>query len=700
MSTHVLLPSPCSRRNFAAPRGRAGISGRDWPFGPTGDDNARPVSLLNRRGETAEQASLLIWAAFVGLAGGAAALVLRYAAIALSRLVWGAGDDLVRAVQAAGTLSRLVVPVAGALLAGLVLALGERWSGASRGWDILEAVLLRGGALPARATIVKAISSLVTVSSASPVGREGPIVLAAATVSSSLGERFSLPTRHRRLLTGCGVATGLACAYNAPVGAALFTMEIVFGSLALETFVPLVMSSVVATLLTRAVFGDAPVFRVPALTMVSAWEAVLYALLGVLGGVLAGAFLVALRRSADLFRRLALPRPLAMALVGLVLGVVIQWYPEIVGNGREAIADLFQRDWPLGHVLALLLLRLVLTPLAVGSGAVGGVFTPTLFLGAMLGYGFGSIAHLAVTGAAPPAAYALAGMGALLAGTTHAPLTSVLMVFEMTLDYSLVVPLLLASAASTLVARALVRESVYTEALRRKARTEDLRAAPVLGVLTAGDVMRHDQITVPADLAVPDLLDRFVASRRNHLYVTDAEGRFRGAVNLHDLNRVLLGGSSASGGRASDLARSSFEATFPGERLDQVLERFSRQESERLPVLDDPDSRRLVGTVSKRDILGLYSRELLQRGPRLRAAEVEAPVARLMEEVPVPAELVGLSTTDARLPERYGVSLLMVRRGDGAWLIPDPMTRLEADDRLAVFGPADRLEALRRLGEG
>ncbi|HKC23640.1 MAG TPA: chloride channel protein [Thermoanaerobaculia bacterium] len=615
----------------------------------------------------------------------------------LPRLVWGSGDDIVHSVEAARPLWRLVIPVGGALLAGLILILGERWWKTSRGWDILEAVVLRDGELPVKPTVVKAASSVVTVSSGGPVGREGTIVLAAATVGSVLGGRLGLPVRHRRILTGCGIAAGLACAYNTPVGAALFTVEILFGSFALETFAPLVLASIVATLLTRATFGDVPVFPVPALAMASAWEILPCALLGALAGAAAALFLAALGRSAALFRRLKLPRPLAMAAAAIVLGIAIQRFPELVGNGREGIAAVLQENLSLGRVAALLALRLLVTPLAVGSGAVGGVFTPTLFLGAMLGDAFGAVAHGALPGViSAPSSYALVGMGALLAGTTHAPLTAALMVFEMTLDYRLVVPLLLASAMASIVATALAKESVYTEALKEKAAAGE--RGLVTSTLSVGDVLRREQVTVTPDLTLPDLLDRFVANRRNHVYVVDADDRFRGAVNLHDVNRLL--GEGTSSARASDVAREDFEATYPSEPLHRVLERFAKQDAERLPVLDAPETRRLIGTVSKRDILGVYSRDLLQRGTNLKAAHLEAPVDRLVDEIPVPPELVGLSVGEARFPERYGATLLMVRRARSSWLIPDAATRLLAEDRLIVFGPQERLAALRRPAAG
>ena len=295
-------------------------------------------------------------------------------------------------------------------------------------------------------------------------------MLLAATVASKYGQRVGVSTHQLRILAGCGIAAGLACAYNAPLGAALFALEIVFGSLALDVFAPLAVASGTATLLTWAVFGNVPMFQVPSLRIQSAWDMLAYALLGVAGALVAAALLAALRASAALYRRLRLPRPVAMATAGLVLGVAILGYPELVGNGRGAIAELFSRPWSLSHVLILLALRLVVTPLAVGSGTVGGVFTPTLFLGAMLGQAFGTSLRMLVPGASlDPAACALVGMSTVLAGTTHAPLTSAVLVFEMTLDYSAIVPLLVGSAIASQVSSILSKESVYTEALGRKA---------------------------------------------------------------------------------------------------------------------------------------------------------------------------------------------------------------------------------------
>jgi len=645
-----------------------------------------------RAGES-EPTGVLLRALAVGLLGGSAGVVLRFLATEAPRLVWP-GPDMVQGVALTPPLARALVPAVGGLVAGLVLALGARWGGGARGWDILEAVVLRNGVLPLRSALVRAASSLVTQASAGAVGREGPIVLVAAAAASGIGRRFGVATRERRLLVACGSAAGLACAYNTPLGASLFAMEILLGSLSLEAFAPLAICSATATFLSWAAFGRDPVFHVPAATLSSSLELLLCAALGVLGGLVGALFLFALRACASLYARSGLPRPVAMATAGLALGLVTLRYPEIVGNGREAIAALFVRPWGIEAVLALLVLRLIVTPLAVGSGTVGGVFTPTLFLGAMLGHAFGAgVQALAPGLGTDPAAFALAGMGFLLAGTTHAPLTAVVMVFEMTLDYGMVVPLLLGSAVATLVAKRLTANSVYTEALQRKA---DEDAAGALDVLRVADLVRSDQVTVAPGLALPQLLDAFVASRRNHLYVVDERGGFLGAVNLHDVNEALRAAGGAGTLVATDAMRKRFEVTTPEESLPRVLERFAAQECERLPVLRDLDSRQLVGTISKRDILSVYSLELLQRGATRRAPRpIEPAIETLVDEVPLPRELAGRTFAESRFRDTHALALLLVRRGAAGLLLPDAELRFVAGDRLVVFGPRDRVLALR-----
>ncbi len=664
---------------------------------------------MQGRRYTRDYHRLLLWGLTIGLVCGGTAVFFRILAIWAPGFVWH-GRNLLLAVGAAPIWARITIPVIGGLLAGLVLQLGRRWSGRERGWDILEAVVVRDGVLHARPALIKSASSLLTVSSAGAIGREGPMVLLSSTVASVLGRRLGAATRHLRIVVGCGAAAGIAAAYNTPIGAALFTMEILLGNFALEVFAPLVFSSVSATLIAHAVFGSSPIFRVSSLGEFKSWEVLLFILLGLTGGIVAALFLQSLRTASVAFRISRLPRPWAMALAGLGLGITIIWVPGVVGNGREGIRDLFQHEWGALYSLLLLGLRLILTPATVGSGAVGGVFTPTLFIGAALGEAFGSFLKRLAPGAiSSPKAYALVGMGCLLAGTTHAPITAVIMVFEMTLDYGLVLPLLLAAAAASLVARGLSEDSVYTEALRRKRGAFTPEAAAIRS-LKVRDVMRTEQVTVRGELSLSQVLERFLAARRNHLYVVDADGRFEGVIGLHDATRALRELDEPVSLCARDVANPHFETVTPGEPLHRVLEMFWLSEAERLPVLEDRDTRRLIGTVSQRDILGIYSLEILHRrtlvarfespGDHAAPKYVELPAEHQIDEVPMPAAVVGMTVGEAHFRERYGVSILLIQRPEAGGreirILPTPETMLEPHDRLVLFGSRDRLLLLRK----
>ncbi|MFQ5719805.1 MAG: ClcB-like voltage-gated chloride channel protein [Acidobacteriota bacterium] len=660
-----------------------------------------------------QQVGLLLWAGVVGALGAAIAIALRGVGDHIQSLLWAGRDDIWHLVAASEPWwRRLALPAIGGVVAGLILVVGLRLAGRGRGWGILEAVALRDGVLRMRPALVKSLSSLVTTSTGGSVGREGPIILMAATVASKVGCAVGMRTQRLRILTACGVAAGMAGTYNAPIGAALFAMEIILGNFAMEVLGPLVFSSVIATLVTRAFAGSEPIFHVPAFELVSAWEVIPYLILGIVGGALASVFLVTLRTASRLSAALPLTRPVAMGVVGVLLGVVVLAYPEICGPGRGLDAVLIDSSIVWRFAGILLVAKMLLTSLTVGTGAVGGVFTPSLFVGAAAGVSFGSLVHaVAPTVTAGPGAYALVGMGCLLAGMTQAPLMAIIMIFELSLNYSIVLPLMLSCAAASLVARALSETSVYTEALSRQDAALAVPEAQVMTSLTVGEIMRSGAVSVPPDLPLPDVLQRFLSTRVNHIYVVSPAGVFLGAISLHDLKETLTQTEDVSFILALDLIR-PFEFTVPDEHLDRVMERFWRQACERIPVVDRAEGGRLLGTVSKRDILGVYTLEVLHRKTLVtrflgvdeelhdESTYVELPESHRVDGVALPATLAGLSVRDARLRERFGVTVLMIRRlhqGGETSLVPGPDTTFAHGDRLVVFGPHAGLESLRRM---
>ncbi|HMN76763.1 MAG TPA: chloride channel protein [Burkholderiaceae bacterium] len=406
----------------------------------------------------------LIVAVAVGALGALAVEAFRRVLFALEFAFVGAqGGHLVAAAQHLDPEARLLAPAIGGFAAGLLLWLAARNAGAAapaHGGDYIEAVAVGSGLLDLRGGLRKVIASLLVVATGGAVGREGAMVLTAAMLASLLGRRLGR-TIELRLVVSCGAAAGLAAAYHAPLASAMFVAEILLGSLALSQFGPVAVAAVLSYGLTTAIHGPLPPFALAPLPQ-PGWRQVAWLLpLGLLGGLAGAGFLRWLGFARSWFARRALPPPLAFALGGLVVGLLSLWRPEVWGNGYSTIERLLGQ--PLGwRVVALVLvLKTVAVGATTGSGAPGGVFTPTLFVGAAFGALFAaSLQALGVTQVFEPV-YALLGMASLLAATTRAPVMAALMVFEMTGQYHLLAVLLPACVVATLLSRRLHPESVY-----------------------------------------------------------------------------------------------------------------------------------------------------------------------------------------------------------------------------------------------
>ncbi|AHC50516.1 Chloride channel protein [Achromobacter xylosoxidans NBRC 15126 = ATCC 27061] len=428
-------------------------------------------------------------AALMGLAGALATVIFRELLGWIQMLLGGVDSPhgMVSLARGMSSWERLLLPAAGGAIAGLILQVAARRLPPRGAADYMEAIAIGRGVIGFRQTVARSISSLFSIGSGASIGREGPMVQLAAMFSSLSGRYLVLPPRHLRLLVACGATAGITAAYNAPIAGALFISEIVYGAIASATLVPLVVSSVVANIVTRQILHYDAVFHMPPFDFVSGWEVANYLGLGLIAGMVAPQFLRFLDASKALFRRLTLPLWAKMALGGLVVGALSVFKPEVWGNGYSVVNSMLHTDeWAWQAVAAILLFKIVATGASVGSGAIGGVFTPTLFVGAAVGalYGSGLHALFPAGDLSAVSSYAVVGMGALLAATTYAPLMSILMIFEMTLSYEVMLPLMLACITGFVIAQRIRPDSVYAKSLasNRLAR-ETLKGALAL---TAG----------------------------------------------------------------------------------------------------------------------------------------------------------------------------------------------------------------------
>jgi CIC family chloride channel protein len=556
---------------------------------------------FQERARPSELQATLIWAGIVGFGGGVCSIAFRLATNSVHQLLTGSSNpSLVESFEHLPPLWRLLIPAIGGLVAGAIIHFGNRFRGRVTTTDYMEAVVLRDGRISSRRSLVKCLSALFTIASGGSIGREGPLVQLSSVVASLIGRLQHWTTPRLRLLVGCGAAAGIASAYNAPIAGAIFVAEIVLGSMAMEIFGPLVVASVIATLTVRGFLGAGPLYQIPLFRLNGNWEIGPYLLLGLAAGLLAPWFIRLLRTSETWAGRIAAPVYLKMLVGGLVIGVLAVWQPQVCGNGYSTVNGILRSQWLWQTVLLILIFKVIATTATFASGAVGGVFTPTLFIGASLGFLFGSgVQHLTGSHVMNPSAFALVGMGAFLAAATHAPIMAIIMIFELTLDYQIITPLMLACVIAYYTSINIEKRSIYAEALKRKG-AGDYRKQ--LAELHVRDLMKTDPLTISPTAGFAEIGQKFVTTRFNYLYVT-RDGKFLGAVSLHDIKNFLNAPELAKVVIAGDILREEFPVVGPDASLIDALDRFSHHDGERLPVVSRSNGQHLIGTVSKTDVI-------------------------------------------------------------------------------------------------
>ena len=401
----------------------------------------------------------------VGLLSAGFAILFRGSLSALNQAAFGA-HDVVHAVSTLTWWQRAIFPAIGAFLGGLV----SRFLGKSGGGvgDVMEAIVLGRVNLSMRSTVLKSFASWLAIATGGSLGREGPLIQFGGAAGKTVGQAFKLTSDQTRILIAAGTAAGFAAAYNTPFAAILFVVEVVIGVVVIEAVWPLLIATVLATGVTRFAIGPGPLYGVHTFELKNPWELVAYAGLGVVVAIGAQGFMRTLSFGERIFKHPKLPLPWRPALGGLLAGCVIAFMPQIAGNGYEPLQGLIAGQYTWAMVLFLLAGKVFATTASVSSGSPGGVFTPTLLVGGTLGFLFATALNLVVGGTLNPGGYVLVGMAAATAATTHAPILAAVMVFELTGDYAIVLPLLLATAIATLISRQMREDSIYMAELKEK----------------------------------------------------------------------------------------------------------------------------------------------------------------------------------------------------------------------------------------
>ena len=661
---------------------------------------------LQTLGRRVEPLLLYALAILVGVGAGAGAIVFRELISAFDWLFFGQLAD--NGLSALGDWRVVLIPVIGGLFVGPIIYFLAREAKGHGVPEVMLAVETEGGRIRPRVAVVKSLASALTIGSGGSVGREGPIVQIASAIGSTVGQIARLSEDNVRLLVAAGAAGGISATFNAPIAGVFFALEIILRHFNVRNFSVVVLSSVVADAIGNAYFGDHPAFLIPRYRLESALELPLYALLGIVAALAALAFVWILYKSEDAFDRLPAPEWAKAAIGGLGVGLLGLWFIDLfaVGYGsgpsQSAIPSALAGDRPLQVLVALAGLKILATSVTIGSGGSGGVFAPSLFIGAMLGGAFGDVVNRFWPGVtAPSGAYAMVGMAAVFAGAARAPITSIIILFEMTRDYSIILPLMTAVVVSTVVAQVIRRDTIYTLKLRRRGiEITERREQPLLASIPVGQAMSRKFEVIPDDMPAQQLLRVFStrAAREGALPVLDSNKRLVGIVTPTDLERIL--DRDLTDLTAGEIATKSLVTVHPEQTLDEAVRRMSTQSLRQLPVVSRTDHSLLLGMVRRSDVFAAYGRT----APRQPAAARRlSPLARLetydteVLEVAVASDspVVGKALKDIDLPDE-SIIVSIVR--DGAAVIPRGSITLAEGDRLIVVAmPAARETVLKRL---
>ncbi len=559
--------------------------------------------------------TFFLFSAVIGLLAGLGAVGFRTLIELFQRLFWLSGTNFIQQVSRSPWWMTVSIPVAGGLAAGLVITrLAQELRGPGVP-EVIVAVAAKDSIIRHRVTFLKALVTGMLIGSGASVGREGPIVQIGASVGSSLAQLFRLHTELRRMCVACGAAAGIAATFNAPIAGTMFAVEVILMDLEVVYLGHIVVAAVIGSVVSHVFWGDLPYIAVVAFHLIHYWEMIFYLVLGVASGLVSVLFIRLIYGTDTLFRSLSIPEWVKPGIGGLLLGVLGLKIPQIMGVGYETLNMATAGSLALGTAATLMAAKLVATCLCLGSGMSGGIFAPSLVMGSTLGAALALAANTVFPGVAlVPANYALAGMGAIVAGTTLAPITAIITVFELTDAYEVVLPLMVACIASTVVVKLLSGYSVYEMKMIRQGlnivRGHDVS---MLRSLRAEEYMSTEFATLRESSPLAEIIRYAIETVYPHFVVLDDRNELAGVLSLSDLKPSLDAFAELDGVIvAADIMTRNVQSLPADENLEKALHLFERHHISFLPITDPRRHLRVVGILKKDDLLHAYRYRVLK----------------------------------------------------------------------------------------
>lgn len=593
-----------------------------------------------------------------------------------------------------------LVPAAGGLLVGLLLHYFGSKQKVSGTAGIIQSVEIAGGRLRYQHLPVNTAAAILSIGTGASVGPEDPSVQIGANLGSFFGQKLHLADEQTSTLVAAGAAAAIAAAFNAPIAGVFFALEIIIGDLTGSSLGMILIAAVISSVFTQAVSGTSPAFQVYAYAMKSGWEIPLYLGLGLLAGPISALYVKLLYSSQDFFARIPLPRWVQTSIAGLIVGCVGIFLPQVFGVGYDTItAILSQQQMTFWLLLALMTAKLVLTPVSIGGGFAGGVFAPSLFIGAALGGAYGvAMTVLFPAMGISPSAFALVGMAAVLAGAVHAPLTAAILLFEMTSDYRIILPLMLAVAVSLLISQKIQPRSVYSLGLARRGFYLNRgKQIDVLETIQVKETMNKKFQTLSDSDCVGTAKEKFMGIHLRGLPVMDKRGDLCGILSISDIENAGTEDAAA----IKTFYHSNPTVTYPQESLSSALKQMSRMNVGQLPVVLPESPKTLVGMIYREDVIHAYAvasqRRLEQkysdqekRLDTITPEQVEVTELRVEEDAPIAGKLL----REIQFPADSVIASL---RRKNQVIIPRGYTSINVGDILVVVAQGPALEEIRKM---
>jgi len=646
---------------------------------------------------------MIVVAIFCGLAGGLGAVFFRELIKIFIKIFYGNSEQVLSLAISHPWYWRLLAPAIGGLFVGPLVYFFAKEAKGHGVPEVMEAVLLKGGTIRPRVVAVKSLASAICIASGGSVGREGPIVQIGSALGSTIGQFFKVSSKQLRTIVGCGAAAGIAATFNAPIAGALFAVEIILGDFRVPQFSPIVISSVVATVVSRHFLGDFPAFIVPKYQLVSPLELPLYLIIGVIAGFISVMFINTLYFSEDLFEKIKIPEYSKAVVGGLIVGAIGIWLPHVFGVGYETINNALTGKLSLWLLFVLIFAKLFATSITIGSGGSGGVFAPSLFLGAMTGGFIGHLIHLALPNiTATSGAYALVTMGAVVAGATHAPITAIIMIFELTNDYTIIPPLMAACVVSTVVASLIKKDSIYTLKLtRRGLNLFSHEEANILDITKVKEVINKQVLTLDMNSRFNIALTKLLENPYRSIFIVKNDKTLCGYISLTLLKRYMLK-KNLEDIYLKDIMEPVKHLVVPEDKLELVVRIFAIEKNKEIPVVNNLKDKKLIGSILEDEILKLLGEKEANRDisgcvassfdllKRLREIEVSEDYI-ISQRIP-PKNFIGKSLKELQVRVKYNIEIIMIKKKDNKLLVPYPEYKIQHGDILVVIGSKSNIK--------